>query len=341
MQKEYINHLRVIAIIAVITIHVTAEFFFKFGEINDTTWWVANILNASSRFAVPLFVMISGAVILGKEMSVKQFYTKRASRLLPPFVLWSLIYIGFDFFKGVDMTTMIWNLKIGYFSKGKTGGHLWYLSMFICLMLFAPFINQYINGIKPNSSDLFILLSVSFIFFTLNTIASLTQVIKDINITWYKQFPWYISYFILGYYLDKTSYKINLKSFFFITILIITIGSITNFLSTIHLHKISDSLFLNNTGMLVFIMSSTIFIYAKNNTTHTSKAILTLSDLSFEIYLIHPIFIYILVKNIPTPYLLHTVTIPILIIATLLLSLTSIIFYKKLLRTSTNLRRRK
>ncbi len=331
MQKEYIDYLRTIAIIAVITIHITAEYYYKFGEINNINWWVANIANSSSRFAVPLFVMISGAVILGKEISVKQFYKKRASRLLPPFILWSLIYIGFDFFKGVDIDTMIWNLKIGYFSKGKTGGHLWYLSMFICLMLFAPFINQYINGIKPSTSDLLILIVVSFIFFIMNTISSMAQEIKGINIGWYKVFPWYISYFILGYYLDKISYKINFNKlfYFFILLIIIAIGSTANYLSIIYLNKILDSLILNNTGILVFLMSSVIFIYVKNNTSHASRAILILSHSSFEIYLIHPIFIYIIMNNVPKIYLIQIFSIPILIIATLLISLAAVVFLKK------------
>ncbi len=68
--------------------------------------------------------MISGPVILGKEMSTQQFYEKIAIKILPPFIFWSLFYIFFNIYRGMDMSTLIWNLKIDYFSKGKTEGHL-------------------------------------------------------------------------------------------------------------------------------------------------------------------------------------------------------------------------
>ncbi len=54
MRKEYIDYLRTMAITAVIVIHVTGLIYNQFGEISSTTsWWLANILNSASHFAVP------------------------------------------------------------------------------------------------------------------------------------------------------------------------------------------------------------------------------------------------------------------------------------------------
>ena len=70
MRKHWIDYLRVIAIIAVITIHSTTSFYARFGEIGMLDWWLANLLNSASRFAIPLFVMISGALLLGRDITI-------------------------------------------------------------------------------------------------------------------------------------------------------------------------------------------------------------------------------------------------------------------------------
>ena len=49
-------------------------------------WWAGNIGDAASRWSVPLFVMVSGALLLNDNRSFTpmQFYTRRAARLLIP-----------------------------------------------------------------------------------------------------------------------------------------------------------------------------------------------------------------------------------------------------------------
>ena len=107
MRKHWIDYLRVIAIVAVITIHSTTFFYSKFIEIGQLNWWLANLLNSASRFAVPLFVMISGALLLGRNLTIVEFYKKRAIRLLPAIIVWNLFYaglhVGVDLYNGIDI----------------------------------------------------------------------------------------------------------------------------------------------------------------------------------------------------------------------------------------------
>lgn len=98
-RKIYIDYLRAAATIAVIFIHSTAVWYGRIREIDQISWWIANILNAASRFAVPVFVMISGAVLLGNSMTVGDFYRKRAFRLVPPIIFWSIFYLLFQYTK--------------------------------------------------------------------------------------------------------------------------------------------------------------------------------------------------------------------------------------------------
>ena len=96
MRKHWIDYLRVIAIIAVITIHSTTPFYAKFNEIGMLGWWLANLLNSASRFAIPLFVMISGSLLLGREITIGEFYKKKAVRLLPALFVWNFFYLGLN-----------------------------------------------------------------------------------------------------------------------------------------------------------------------------------------------------------------------------------------------------
>lgn len=66
-RKCYIDILRVIASFAVVLIHVTVSYIDDYSA--DTSQWaILNLFNSLSRWSVPVFVMISGAVTLGKGL---------------------------------------------------------------------------------------------------------------------------------------------------------------------------------------------------------------------------------------------------------------------------------
>lgn len=333
IRKNYIDYLRVLAIIAVIIIHVTAFYYNSFGKIESIDWWFSNLLNSASRFSVPLFVMISGAVLLGRSITVIGFYRKRFVRLVPAIIFWNLFFIGFSVYKGMDISGLIWHLKIGLFTDGHAAVHLWYLTMFLCLMLFAPFINQFINGDKPSSKDILILLSITFVFFFLNGISSFTRELLNININWFTTFPWYIAYFLGGYYLDKNGSKLHLKnsSLLISIVTLVLLGAVFNYLVADSLGIIKDYFILSNTGPLVFIISGLIFIFVKNNTNNIKENIVIskISEASFGMYLIHPIFIYIIDELFTSYKLIPLVYIPFIIILTTLCSFIFIYIIRK------------
>src|SRR5437868_2983261 len=48
---------------------------------------------AIAKICIPLYVMVSGALLLGKKETYQSFFKKRFSRLLYPWVTWTLIYL--------------------------------------------------------------------------------------------------------------------------------------------------------------------------------------------------------------------------------------------------------
>lgn len=65
----YMDWLRVVATIAVVTIHVAAGYVSTLDSNNVSRWLAGNFYDSLSRASVPIFVMISGALLLkGKKI---------------------------------------------------------------------------------------------------------------------------------------------------------------------------------------------------------------------------------------------------------------------------------
>ncbi len=63
----YIDMLRVVACIFVVMIHSSATYVVK--DIGSFNFWIGNFLDSISRSGVPIFIMISGALMLDENYS--------------------------------------------------------------------------------------------------------------------------------------------------------------------------------------------------------------------------------------------------------------------------------
>src|SRR4051812_7155042 len=95
---DWINSLRLIALFAVIMLHVSAIPLGQYGHLPTVTWLTADFYNALVRFAVPVFVMITGALTLHREYEFGPFLKKRLSRVVVPFLFWSLVYVWYSWY---------------------------------------------------------------------------------------------------------------------------------------------------------------------------------------------------------------------------------------------------
>ncbi|OWP74009.1 acyltransferase, partial [Flavobacterium oreochromis] len=127
----WITSLRVLATFSVIFLHTSAEILYQYGKTSNANWWIGNIYDSSVRFCVPIFLMISGALILSKDYkNITEYLKKRVLRIIFPFLFWSIVYIfinNFLYFYKENLTfidilkfTLI-KLKIG------ASFHLWYI----------------------------------------------------------------------------------------------------------------------------------------------------------------------------------------------------------------------
>lgn len=101
----WLTWLRALAIVAVMVIHTVASTAAAPDARTRATGWVALVIDFGSHFAVPVFVMVSGALNLDPERyrGPSQFLRRRALRLVPAVLFWHLWYIGVRWLRGDEM----------------------------------------------------------------------------------------------------------------------------------------------------------------------------------------------------------------------------------------------
>ena len=153
-QAEYekLDAARWMAALAVVLLHCAALPLTQAADYGSTDWQWANVYDAASRWCVPVFVMISGALLLNpsKNEPFKDFYQKRALRIAPAIVFWSVFYLlwGALMYRldGIPMNAAAWLRKA---TSGAPYYHLWYLYMLAGLYLFAPYLRALYQRCSP------------------------------------------------------------------------------------------------------------------------------------------------------------------------------------------------
>ena len=165
----WLDVVRFVAMFTVVCCHCTDPFNFYPGtapNIDEIKLWGA-IYGALLRPCVPLFVMITGALLLPVRGEVSVFYKKRIPRVLWPFLIWSVIYnlfpwitgllgikpeIILDFFpySGEEVMRQSLSISLDYiaqipFNFSIVDVHMWYIYLLIGLYLYLPVFSAWVE----------------------------------------------------------------------------------------------------------------------------------------------------------------------------------------------------
>src|SRR3972149_12259082 len=96
----YIALLRVLAVFLIVLIHVSAPYVTSYGKISFDHWLSGNFFDSFSRLGIPIFLMISGFLLLTnyQEDKIKIFIKKRFLKVFVPFLIWSVFYLFWRYF---------------------------------------------------------------------------------------------------------------------------------------------------------------------------------------------------------------------------------------------------
>ena len=196
---KYIDTLKALAILGIIIIHAS-----YIGEKS----YILNIslgnIQHLVRWAVPIFFMVSGALLLNKDVELDVFLKKRLSRIICPWAFFTC----FIFIAGINLENE--TVFITY----------WYALLIIGTYLAIPIINKFIQNASSKEINYYVVLII---------LASLlNQTFRMLNLRYSLDIIFFlcpISYLILGYYLYNKEFE--LKSSYIILISILVFVSAT------------------------------------------------------------------------------------------------------------------
>jgi len=333
--------LRIVAVFAVIVIHSSEAGFDGRFDVNTSHFQICNIYFSMVRFAVPVFVMISGIFLLDsrREYSLKKLYFTKIFRIGIVYLLWAAFYSLIDQYEthhAMQIRGVLSGMMWGHY-------HLWFLFMICGLYIATPIL----RWISQNDEVCVYFIVIAFIsvfccnaltFFKIGKI--LTDILNRLDL---KIIAGFSTYFLLGNYLAR--HKIEKKLWRHI-IYIIGIGAVVgtavfNGIYCIYsgqVQKFAFSEFLPTT----FITAVSLFIFcqsffSKVNFTQKQYALISLTaKLSFGIYLIHAFFLeHLHLIGMPDFFIHPLVSIPITSSVTFALSfgvafvLNQIPFFRK------------
>jgi surface polysaccharide O-acyltransferase-like enzyme len=303
MPKLYwISNLRVLATIMVILIHTSGGGLFHFTDVPSEWWWASNIINGFGRFTVPVFVMISGALLLGRDIELYSFLQKRFLRVWIPFTVWAVIYVIYhNYFE--DGTISFKQGFIEYLSGGGGRyGHLWFVYMILGLYLITPFVNHWLSKANEREVNFFLILCfIGCCIFPLIKKILAIEIKLDLQ-----NFGGYIGYFVAGYVLKNRTLSIN-KWWYLLAFFVgyfITISG--NYYLTKSLGKY-DALFYDYLSPNSILMSLSIFMFFKEalNKEFLPALMNPLDACSFGIYLCHLQIINVLSRKFGINWIWH------------------------------------
>lgn len=190
---EEISYLRAIAIISVLIMHTTGDtaFLHKLNTMTFTLIYIEELV----RFAVPMFIFISGFVLYNKyksELPMREFYSTRFLTILLPYIFFSIIYCLI-----LSYPNLNYNFIINSIFNFNASGHFWYVKLILTFYIFYPVIITYYDTMKHYTGSylLFGIFSSILILFLFSWFVYQLNIITSNPIR-------YLVYFLFGIYIN-------------------------------------------------------------------------------------------------------------------------------------------
>lgn len=195
---DYMDWLRVVAIFAVVGVHTVSKII-NTGHTGQWEWQFANWIDSAIRWCVPVFFMLSGALLLNlkREDPIGEFLKRRLTKVVVPLVFWSGIYLFYKIFEQGESYTVKGMLIL--FLTDDVYYHLWFLYVIIGLYIMAPFLKILVKNMDQKTYLYF--LGLWFFFAGLLPFVQKMYDFEPALVA--GLFQPYIGYFLLGAYLVR------------------------------------------------------------------------------------------------------------------------------------------
>mgnify|MGYP000937794714 CR=1 FL=1 len=188
--------LRSFATLAVIGIHVTANY----ALITAAGYWG----NQITRFAVPMFLIISGSLLYRGDISrdsvaVGRFYARRFNKILWPYVLWTVFYVALPSYSaGITVKDGLKTIP-GHLLWGTGYYHLYFVAIIVQMYILYPLLHQWMKR-HPRLLLWASLLTTLILTVYLNLPQLSQKAVVNFGKLFLIGFPVWIFFFVLGMY---------------------------------------------------------------------------------------------------------------------------------------------
>lgn len=301
----YFDALRAFAILSVIIIHTAARtqgiIETNPSLIYSFDWFINLILRNCFKCGVDIFLMLSGALSLGRVWDIKSFLGKRIPRIVEPFIFWGfvlsvLLLILTIIFPGsvkgltCDLMSFLVFLKNAYLAKSSYFGQYWFFWMILGTYLIMPIFNKWLLHCDLKEVEYFLVIWLVTCLF---------------DYTLFKSFPVKLSYFsgpigmvVLGYYLRHTKRKIFNNPHFglALTVLSALVIIVYSCLSStpndvFHIDRYSIFMAFEVTGIFLLFKNFSKFNlninFINNPNGIFRRSVFSLAKYSYGLYLVH------------------------------------------------------
>lgn len=317
---------RVVAMFGVVLIHSCGATFYQYGKVPIGDWLAANFLDSMSRCSVPLFVMISGAMLLkrGGQIYTLVNLVQRINKVLFPLLTWSalfLLYVSHNSGAQVDW----WSV-----TRQPAMYHLWFVYMIIGIYMMLPICQAIFNTILERED----LKKYLFMLWVIITCIPLYQPLPLLSVIQLSNFFGYGGYFLIGALIASSSKdRISTLMWFLIFVISVLVTfALTWIFSERASAPVETAYQYFSPNVLVSTVAAFILIMRTKVSGRVANNLKWISDRSFLIYFVHILALevvrysnFISVINRYTPML---VTILIISIATFIVSLVVAAFIR-------------
>lgn len=332
----YYDVLRAIAIIGIVFCHASVTFVLT--GVDNPTFYISAFFDCLRDFSIPIFVMLSGALLINRKDSLADFFKKRLSRLFIPFVFWvviSIIYSVVYLKHSFDISNA---LDIFFGKPGTLGVAFWFIWMIVIVYFEIFIINRLIiygSRKRENFEKVFItLLTVlSVIYIALSHFGILGH--YSFKVFYFMSF---ITYVIIGYFIshyDLVGSRVSANKMIIATLLVscalygyyifgfVVPKSIqaNHFVYKGYFNLLILALSVNIFSLFKYLSKTKYLMDIEDKT--LGKLFITISKYSFGLYLCHYMILNLLKINLIGIYRNQNplLWIPILVILTTSISL--------------------
>ena len=317
----WIDLLRVLACFFVVVSHCSDPCFVASKPTDFIGgWFIGSIV----RCCVPLFVMMSGVLLLPTSLTLGEFYTKRIKRLALPLVFWSILLPFLFFFyqnqyggcafplmdpSSYTLKDTIYKASTFLLNFNYDTTPLWYLYMLVGLYLIIPVLSTWVKNATQKDIKTFLTVWAISLFIPYIELAakllgfvgypgnSAVFGVCDWNVfgTFY-YVSGFVGYLLLGYYLKTYPPQWSWKKCMGTCVPVFVFGVLTTFESLILLMEHMPSqmsfswLFCT---FNVFCITFPIFVIIQKLNVAPSPILSKMASATFGIYLCHFFFVHV------------------------------------------------